>query len=159
MVPIFYVHLSPYDFKLVTRVCFHNSLQSSWADVSVLLGSWISSYGLTVHDADTTINGFWTLATSTFLLSFMSCFLMVSYWDYDGAVLLTSELVWIIVLFRLVKPRQGWGGKESRPLCCTLNCALDATLCVPEKERIVKDSLWKTKVSWSCGAMFMMQDS
>ena len=35
---------------------------------------------------------------------------------------------------------------------------LDATRCVPEKERTVNDSLWKTKVSWSCGAMFMMQD-
>ena len=71
MVPIFYAHLSPYDCKLVTRICLHHSLRSSWADVSVLLDSWISSYGLTVHDADTTINGIWTLTTSTFLFSFV----------------------------------------------------------------------------------------
>ena len=78
MVPIFYGHLSPYDCKLVTRICLHHPLRSSWADVSVLLDSLISRYGLTVHDADATINGFWTLTTSTFLLSFMSCLLIVS---------------------------------------------------------------------------------
>ena len=67
MVPIFYAHLSPYDCKLVTRICLHHSLRSSWADVSVLLDSLISSYGLTAHDADTTINGFCIVTTSTFL--------------------------------------------------------------------------------------------
>ena len=107
MLPIFYAHFLPYDCKLVTRICLHNSLRSSWADVPVLLDSWVSSYGLTVHDADTTINGFWTSTTSTFIFSFMNCFLMVSYSDCDGAGLLIFELVRRINCFCFVKPRQG----------------------------------------------------